>query len=65
MIDKYMPDVLMERDEDFAVFGVGREIVNPLIKAGKIHKDTYRYTGGAKITKKGRELYKINSEKLV
>ncbi len=47
-------EVLMSRDENFAVFGIEKEVVKPLIKQGKIHADTYRYTGGARLTKKGR-----------
>lgn len=47
-------DVLKTNGTDFAVFGAEKEVVKPLIKAGKIHADTYKYTGGARLTSKGR-----------
>lgn len=46
--------VLLEMPEDHAVFGVSKDVVTPLIKQGYLHADTYKYTGGAKLTKKGR-----------
>ncbi len=40
----------------YAIFGIEREIALPLIKEGILHKDTYRFTGGATLTKKGKEI---------
>ena len=40
-----------------AFFGQPKEIVNPLIKRGLLHKDTYKFTGGAKATKIAVELF--------
>lgn len=44
--------VLREHTEPgYAIFGISKEIANPLIKAGILHKDTYKYTGGCTLTK--------------
>ena len=40
-----------------AYFGLPKLFVDPLIKKGLIHKDTYKFTGGAIATKKAKELY--------
>lgn len=39
----------------YAIFGIEKEVVQPLIKRGVIHSETYRYTGGARLTQKGRQ----------
>jgi len=49
-------NVLLEGGEKYAIFGIEKEIAKPLIEKGYLHKDTFRYTGGATLTKKGREL---------
>lgn len=49
-------NVLLESKPGTAVFGVHKDVVNPLIKKGFIHKDTFKYTGGATLTAKGKEL---------
>lgn len=41
--------------EGWAIFGIGKDVVKPLIEKGYLHADTYRFTGGAKLTKQGRE----------
>jgi len=41
-----------------AYFGLPKFFVDPLIKKGLIHKDTYKFTGGAIATKKAKEIYK-------
>ena len=43
-----------QHPQGYAIFGISKEVVQPLIKSGVLHKDTYRYTGGAKLTEKGR-----------
>jgi hypothetical protein len=50
---------LAAKEPQYAVFGQPKEIVNPLIKRGLIHKDTYKFTGGCVITAKGRTLMNI------
>jgi hypothetical protein len=47
-------DVLRHNDEQFAVFGIEKEVAMPLVKKGLLHKDTFRFTGGCKLTTKGR-----------
>lgn len=59
-------NVLRSNKENFAVFGVEKEVVLPLIKRGLIHRDTFRFTGGAKLTMKGRVIdtfISLNEEK--
>lgn len=46
---------LREHGTDFALFHLDRAVVKPLIKRGLIHADTYRFTGGARLTAKGRQ----------
>ena len=41
-----------------ATFGVTKDVVSPLIKQGLIHKDTYKYTGGCTLTKRGQNYVK-------
>lgn len=52
-------NVLRSNNDQFAVFGVEKEVVMPLIKEGKLHSDTFKFTGGAKLTLKGRIIDKI------
>lgn len=35
-----------------AIFGIEKEVALPLVKAGILHRDTYRYTGGCIIDRK-------------
>ena len=46
--------MLMRAEPEKAFFGVGKDIVKPLVKAGFVHKETWKYTGGAKITNFGK-----------
>lgn len=41
--------------DNWAIFGVEAAVVNPLIKKGYLHADTYKHTGGAALTAQGRE----------
>lgn len=45
---------LQGKESKFAVFGQPKVVVQPLIKKGLIHSDTFKYTGGATLTEKGR-----------
>ncbi len=51
-------NILKESEPGKAFFGVEKDVVNPLIKKGIIHKDTFKYTGGATLTLEGREFVK-------
>ena len=42
----------------YAIFGIEKEVVKPLIKLGYLHSDTYKYTGGATLTSIGRQITK-------
>lgn len=39
----------------YAIFGIEKDVAMPLVKSGILHKDTWRYTGGAVLTKLGRQ----------
>lgn len=45
---------LAKHGPGWAVFGIGKEVVKPLIAQGLIHADTYKFTGGATLTKEAR-----------
>lgn len=49
----------VEHPQGYAIFGIEKEVVKPLIASGVLHKDTFRYTGGAKLTQKGRDYLKM------
>lgn len=51
-------NVLKESDPGIAVFGVDKDVVKPLIKKGMIHSDTFKYTGGARLTTEGHKFVK-------
>lgn len=42
-----------------ATFGVEKEVAKPLIAQGFIHKDTYRFTGGCILTKRGIQILSV------
>ena len=42
--------------QGYAIFGIEKEVVRPLIKLGYLHKDTYTHTGGAALTIIGRQI---------
>lgn len=45
---------LLRNGNDYAIFGVGADVVKPLIAKGYLHADTFKFTGGAKLTTDGR-----------
>ena len=47
---------IFNQPEKYAIFGIEKEVVGPLIKKGWIHSDTFKYTGGATLTKAGKEM---------
>ena len=40
----------------YAIFGIEKEVIKPLIRLGWLHSDTYKFTGGATLTAIGRQI---------
>lgn len=51
-----------KHSQGYAIFGIGKDVVKPLINKGWIHSDTYKFTGGATLTEAGRTLLKKKLE---
>lgn len=51
-------EAMFNKPAGYAIFGIEKEVVKPLIKKGWIHADTFKYTGGATLTKVGEEMLK-------
>jgi len=49
----------------YALFGIEKDVIKPLIKKGWIHSDTYKYTGGATLTNAGRAMLKGKMNALI
>ena len=45
-------ELLKNNPEKKAYFGIEKEVALPLVKAGILHRDTYRYTGGCILNSK-------------
>jgi len=53
-------DALLEGElknpKGYAIFGIEKEVVKPLIKKGWLHHDTWKYIRGATLTQAGRAM---------
>jgi len=48
----------VDEGKNMAVFKVSPDVAKSLISKGILHKETYKFTGGAKLTPQGKEIYK-------
>lgn len=48
-------EILKNNPERKAYFGIEKEVAEPLVKQGILHKDTWKYTGGCILNSKNKK----------